>query len=379
MAAESPIDVGPLMAGIDGEVGTADQDPASEWPEVDVVVVAHNGGDALRSAVQSILASRRVRAQVLVVDNASSDGSLDALDRLSGRLADGGSGRHGPAVSVLRLARNVGYGAGFNAGLARTTSPWVACANQDIVLHPDTLRFLVESATEGEAQLGASAIVGPRIVRPDGSTTETCHSIPSLGEECRRLLFSAKWRDAVTPEPAATARWVRCGWVSGVFLVGRRAVFEDLGGFDPDYFMYVEDLDLFRRLQDAGACCLWEPRVTVVHGGGVDPATRGAISGEMYALTLWNIGRYFEQHEPHASALKTTAVLGAGVIGASMRAALWSGRALRSRLRGTGGRQASDENAWGLARMFARAAYLSAGALVTGRMPKRVRRQIGRI
>jgi GT2 family glycosyltransferase len=336
----------------------------TEWPEVDVIVVAHNGGVGLHVAVLSILASRGVRPNVVVVDNVSSDGSIGLLDGL--------------LSTVVKLPANLGYGAGFNAGLAQTTSHWVACSNQDIVLHPDTLRVLIESATEAEKELGTPAIAGPRITRPDGSTSETCHAIPSFGQECKRLVSSSRVsRNVESADVDATRRWVRCGWVSGVFLVGRRAVFERVGGFDPDYFMYVEDLDLFRRVHDAGGCCLWEPRVTVVHEGGVDPTTRGAVSGEMYALTLWNIRRYFEQHEPTGSGIKGMVVLGAGLVGASLRAILWSSRALRTRRRKEGERDATDENASGLARMFATGAYLCGIALITGRLPKRVREKMG--
>jgi N-acetylglucosaminyl-diphospho-decaprenol L-rhamnosyltransferase len=335
-----------------------------ELPDVDVVIVAHNGGVALRTAVQSIQESHGVRPNVVVVDNSSSDGSIDALDK--------------KAVTVIRLPQNIGYGAGFNVGLGATTSQWVACSNQDIVLDRDALRVLIATAAESEETSGTPAVVGPRIVRPDGSTTETCHAIPSLGQECLRLLFSARVSRNIIPIGDGPAtRWIRCGWVSAVFIVGRRSLFERVGGFDPDYFMYVEDLDLFRRLRDAGACCLWEPRVSVVHSGGIDPTTRGAVSGEMYALTLWNIRRYFKQFEPDPSGLKGAAVLGAGLVGATLRASLWSGRALWARCsRSAGG--VRSESADGLARMFSTGAYLSAIALVTGRVPKRVRQKIGR-
>jgi N-acetylglucosaminyl-diphospho-decaprenol L-rhamnosyltransferase len=344
---------------------TVDELDTQGWPEVDVIVVAHNGGPGLAAAVLSILASRGVRPNVVVVDNLSSDGSIDRLETVR--------------PTVVRLAANVGYGAGFNAGLAATRSEWVACANQDIVLHPETLQMLIASATEAEEESGFPAIAGPRIIRPDGSTSETCHAIPSFGQECKRLLLSARVsRNVVPADGTGTPKWVRCGWVSGVFLVGRRETFEAVGGFDPDYFMYVEDLDLFRRVHDAGGCCVWEPRVTVVHRGGVDPTTRGAVSGEMYALTLWNLRRYFRRHEPAAAGAKGTAVLLAGVLGASMRAVMWSGRALRTRRRHESERVASDENASGMARMFASGAYLCGVSLVTGRIPKRVRKTMGR-
>lgn len=339
--------------------------PVPEGPEgraiidVDVVMVSYNGGARLEQAVRSVLQDNEVRARVIIVDNDSTDGSIDAIEE--------------PNATILRLPANVGYGAGFNAGLRYGSAPWVVCSNQDIAVSTGTLRTLIETVLSHEARTGSDVIASPRIVRPDGSTSETGHAIPTFRKACFALLVGAPGGRNVIEADPLDPQPVECGWVSAVFLLGRRSVFEKLNGFDPEYFMYVEDLDFFRRLRDRGGICVWDPRVCVVHYGGVGPEGRGAISAAMYARALWNIHRYFEKHEPRRGRLSGLAVLTAGAGGAAGRALLWYVRAARAGCRGAEDRTAIDVNAGGLARMFGNAALWCAIAAATGRLPSRLR------
>lgn len=273
-------------------------------PSVDVVVVAHNGARTIGRAISSLMASTGVRVRVLVVDNAS----VDDTAALAG---------HAGAV-VLRLPSNVGYGAGFNVGFSSATATWVVCANQDISVEPSALHELIAAALQDEVESGRPCIAGPRLVDNEGRTAETGHRLPSaLGQAIAFVLGErrARLRNVLPNAPHA----MRCGWVSGAFLLAKRATFEAVGAFDSAYFMYVEDVDIFARLARVGGHCLWVPAAAVHHFGG----SQKAISPKLYAGALCNWARYFRRHHGR---LASVFVFLASLVGSVARVPIWLAR-----------------------------------------------------
>jgi N-acetylglucosaminyl-diphospho-decaprenol L-rhamnosyltransferase len=309
------------------------------FPSVSVIIVSYNGAGMLPGAIQSILGSHDVRIRCIVVDNASTDNSATVAEQLG--------------ASVHRLAENVGYGGALNVGLGFADAEWVVCANQDVSVHPDAVRDLVDAALEHDTACGNDCIVGPRLLWPEGETAETCHDVPSLFEQSLTMLFGERVGGTRNSHPDVE-RTRHCGWVSAVFILGRRETFASLGGFDPSYFMYVEDLDLFTRLRRQGGHCLWVPTARVVHlrSGGRVP------SPVLHAHALWNWRRYYTRHSRRAGHVAGLAILAAGIVGSLMRGALWSVRSVRG-----------DDDARELARMFVVGALLSVRCLVKGRSP----------
>jgi len=324
-------------------------------PEVDAIVVAYNGGHGLLAAVESLLGSEDVVLNVIVVDNASTDDSIAALQGLP--------------VNLVALKHNVGFGAGFNVGFYRSHAPWAVCVNQDTLVRPNTLRLLIETSQSDIAD-GVPVIAAPCITRLDGTIVETCHRLPSLWSQCKALMLGERFGTRnIVPPSAVDKGPVLCDWVSAVLILGSRETFARLKAFDETYFMYVEDIDFFFRLKQLGGRCIWQPRAVVTHSGGVDPATRGAVSGELYGLTLWNLKRYFQKRAGYAPRFQGAVILAAGCLGSALRCLMWSGR----RLLGMRRQKQGDTAMQGaMACMFAGGARAAATALVTGRVPSRI-------
>ncbi len=223
---------------------------------VGAVVVNHNARDELLECVASLRAEGV--GQVVVADNASADGSGEAL-----ALAD-------PGAVFLAGGRNAGYGAGANRGLARLGTEMVLVCNPDLVVHPGAVEALV-AALDHDPRL---ALVGPRLENPDGSLYPSARSFPSLldaaGHAFLGLLapgnrFSRRYKLADWDH--ASVRGV--DWVSGACFLARRQALEALGGFDESYFMYLEDVDLCWRARQAGWEVSYEPAAAVTHEQGV--------------------------------------------------------------------------------------------------------------
>ncbi len=219
------------------------------------VVVNHNAGSLLLECVASLRAAGI--AEIIVVDNASDDGSLVAL-------ADAD-----PAVTLLPTGRNLGYGAAANLGVARSASACVLVCNPDLLVDPACpARLLAVVASEPDV-----ALVGPCIREPDGTRYPSARRIPSVTDATGHALFGLFW-----PTNPWSARYRGDGidrsvpgeaeWLSGACLLVRASAFASVGGFDPGYFMYVEDLDLAWRIRRAGWRVRYEPSAEVTHVRG---------------------------------------------------------------------------------------------------------------
>jgi N-acetylglucosaminyl-diphospho-decaprenol L-rhamnosyltransferase len=223
---------------------------------VSAVTVSYNSASDLPDCIRSLRAEGL--DEIVVVDNASSDGSPAAAV-----AADG-------AVTVVETGANLGFGTGINRGVDRTTGDYLLLLNPDTVVEPGTVKALVE-ALDRDPGL---AVVGPRIENLDGTLYPSVRRFPdmvvALGHAFVGLVwptnpFTRRYRmlDLDHDRPAADV-----DWVSGACMLVRRAAFDAVSGFDEAYFMYVEDVDLCWRLGQAGWRIGYEPGGRVVHALG---------------------------------------------------------------------------------------------------------------
>jgi N-acetylglucosaminyl-diphospho-decaprenol L-rhamnosyltransferase len=223
---------------------------------VSAVVVSYNSATYLTDCLRS-LRSEGV-SEVVVVDNASSDGSVAAA--------------HGadPDATVVETGGNLGFGTAANRGVAATGSPYVLIMNPDTVVEPGTVKALSE-ALDRDAGL---AVVGPRIENVDGTLYPSVRRFPDL-----TVAFGHAFLGLVWPANPYTRRYRMLDWdhdrpandvdwVGGACVMVRRVAFDVVAGFDEEYFMYVEDVDLCWRLGLAGWRVGYEPGGRVVHALG---------------------------------------------------------------------------------------------------------------
>ena len=232
-------------------------------PQVSAILVNYNAGGELAVALQSIADELAGYSwEAVVVDNASSDGS--------GAVAVA----FAPNVRLLQNVENVGFARGVNQGLAVTAAPLV------LIMNPDCR--LVAGAFAGlHSQLmmsPACAVVGPRILDPDGSVQGSARGDPDMftglfgrNGTLRRVLpdLAVSKRNVVSDMAATTGEAsLVVDWLSGACLLARRDALLRVGGFDERYFLYWEDADLCRRLRGLGYEIRYVPAVTAIHRVG---------------------------------------------------------------------------------------------------------------
>ena len=221
-----------------------------------VVAVTYSPGETLPGFVTSLAAATTRPVDVVLADNGSTDGVPEQV-----------AAEHAH-VRLLRTGGNLGYGAAVNAGLADVREGYALVANPDVRFEPGSVDELFAVARRWPR----AATVGPGIRTPEGELYPSARDLPRLSTGVGHALLGWVW-----PANPWTARYRReretprerpAGWLSGSCLLVDLAAFHSVGGFDPGYFMYFEDVDLAERLGRRGWLNVYAPSAVVVHEGG---------------------------------------------------------------------------------------------------------------
>lgn len=244
-------------------------------PPVSIVMVNYNGGALLMEAVRAVLLSS-VPVEVVVGDNASMDGSIQALRRELGNDS---------RLRVVDNRRNLGFARANNLCLKEVSGNYILFLNPDCIVRPDTIRDMLEVMTA----CPEAGMAGCLIRNPDGSEQAGCRrSDPTPWRTMVQVLYVNRFlprhrrmrtfvmKDAPLPDGP-----VPVDAVSGAFMLARREAVEEVGPLDEGYFVHCEDLDWCLRFRDAGWKVLFVPGVEVVH-------YKGTCSKENPVRVLWH-------------------------------------------------------------------------------------------
>jgi len=251
--------------------------PGASLARVTAILVNYNSGPWLARSVRALKGRGARFPKVIVLDNASDDGSVDDLQAM-------------PGLEVLRLSENLGFGRGVNRAFERVETDYMLIINPDCLLVAEALTTLVSDLDahpeagmasgrifdmSGNEQRGSRRqLPGPRRV-----LNEVFRFRPGLGVDLIHLPAPLE------PGPVEA--------VSGACMLVRTKAFEQLGGFDPGFPMHFEDLDLMARLQQAGWTVRLVPTVAISHAGGVSSRRRPVQVMLAKHRGLW---RYLNKH-----------------------------------------------------------------------------------
>ena len=249
-------------------------------PTVTVVVITYNSGDSITSTIASLEAALSdIDAEIVVVDNASEDDTVE-LAR---------SSMHGGRV--IANDGNWGYAKAANVGLRHARGAYTLIMNDDAQLDSQTVGRLIE-VHQSDSRIG---LVGPRIVDAEGNPTHSARlAYPGPAEEWMRLGDIATRRSQGTDYPAESKPMV-VKWLIAACVLGNTEQLRQVGGFNEEFFLYGEDIDLGRRLSALGLSSVTVPDAVCVHIGGVstekthtaDARTRRQVKGRSTYYRLW--------------------------------------------------------------------------------------------
>jgi GT2 family glycosyltransferase len=242
------------------EIRTAE---GSSDPVVSVLVISYNTRDMTLECLRSLEATTRTPHEVIVLDNASSDGSADAI-------AATFPPEECPHIRLIRSEKNLGFAGGNNAAALHASGCYILLLNPDTVVLEGAVDNLLAFARE----VPHAKIWGGRTLFPDGRLNpSSCWQRMTLWNVfCRTSGLASLFPNSRLFNPESYPGWDRdsvraVDLVTGCLLLIERDFWNELGGFDLDYFMYGEEADLCMRAQKAGAGPYITPEATIVHYG----------------------------------------------------------------------------------------------------------------
>jgi GT2 family glycosyltransferase len=244
--------------------------------EVSIVIVSYNVSELLRNCLNSIV-EQSVAAEIIVVDNCSSDKSVQMVrEEFS-------------LVHLITNQKNVGFSAANNQGLEVSTAPYILLLNPDTEISIGGLRKLLDFAkTQTE-----NTLIGPKLLNTDGTLQKSAWKKPSPFSMIKEALFVnvilgngeyAEWKYKAQFEP---------GMISGAAMLFPRALFKQVGGLDPKLF-WMEDADFCTRVRMQGGKVVYYPEVEITHhsGGSSKKNLTLVISNQLISKLKYYVKHY---------------------------------------------------------------------------------------
>ena len=259
----------------------------NDVPDITVVVVSYNTGHLLDRLFSALAAAQgSLRIQTIVVDNASRDNSVELLRSKY------------PTVELIENPTNPGFGRANNQALPKIRGKYVLLLNTDAFVSPDTLSKTL-SFMEANPQCG---ILGVKLVGEDGTLQPSCRYFPTPWN----VFLTSTGLDRFFPNTPLVddmkwdhSRIRECDWVPGCYYLTRKQLVDQIGLFDPRFFLYYEEVDHCRRAHEAGWKVYFFPSTQVVHIGGESAKADAALTSagrQIERLQIESELLYFRKH-----------------------------------------------------------------------------------
>ena len=247
-------------------------------PKLSIVILAWNNCQDLSNCIDSIAKTYKEYYQLIIIDNASTDSTLEYISELESKLD-----RNKVLLTIIRNKSNLGYAAGNNVALGSIKGVYTLWLNQDIVVKEHGIQNLVNFLDKESGY----AMVAPQLQYPDGKVQKSCRQLPTLGHILNSIL-NLKWDDRFDYTKSQ-----ECEQPMASAIMVRTKIMKELGGFDshPDYWLFFNDVDLSKNLQSRGYKTYYLEEAKMYHNHGASTKKLWNIKKRLYWQRGFN--RYF--------------------------------------------------------------------------------------
>lgn len=253
--------------------------------KLSIVIISFNTKRIILDCLRSIYATAAdLNPEVIVIDNASTDGSLQAIKQQF------------PQVKLIQNKTNLGFTQANNQGIKASRGEYIMLLNSDTLVKPGAIQKLIKFM-DNHSRVGIAA---PQLLNPDGSIQPNGGYLPRLSNIIAWMLFIDDlpfikpwfWSYQLRYLPKFS-RTREMGWLQGAALVLRRQTLEEVGPLDENIFMYGEDVEICYRTRQAGWQVMLLPQAQIIHQGFRSGSPQKAILGEYQGLKY-----IFQKHKP---------------------------------------------------------------------------------
>lgn len=296
--------------------------------DVSIIIVNFNTKNLTVACLNSVIKhTKGVVYEVIVIDNASTDGSFEEIQKIAKKHKN---------IHLVKSSKNLGFGGGNNLGMERARGRYILLLNSDTKLHEDSISKMIEWMDEHNM----AGVATCKLTNPDGSTQATGGSLPSLFKIFSWSLFLDDlpvWSKIFGSYHPHAPRSIfgsgyynkihQQGWVTGAFMLIRHEAYISVGGFDSKFFMYTEDVEYSFRIRCQGWQIWYVPITSILHIGGASSFGEGvefsdgvvgkerSIVGEFEGLKLFYKKHLPKQYHVARTILKIGALLRVVVFG----------------------------------------------------------------
>lgn len=226
--------------------------------QLSIIIVSWNVKDYLQQCLQSIYQyTHDISFEVIVVDNASSDGSADMV------------AQQFPQVHLICNAANRGFGYANNQGYKIATGEYVLFLNDDTAIHDNIFPTLIQRFKDYHDSREKIGMLGCKLLNPDGTQQDSVRKFPTvLGQTAILLKLHHSFPRLIASYMQTDFNYEheqRVDQIMGAFMLAPRAVLEQVGIFDEQFFNWFEEVDLQKRITQAGYDILYTPSVSCTH------------------------------------------------------------------------------------------------------------------
>lgn len=253
--------------------------------DVSIIIVSFNTKKLTVSCVRSVITyTKGVTYEIIVVDNNSTDGSVEALSKLKSK------------TKIIKNKENKGFGSANNEGIKKAKGRYILLLNSDTHVSSNVVGEMVRWM-DGKEEIGVSSC---KLLNKDGSIQGTGGYFPTLIRvfswmTIQDIPFVDRFIDPFHPMKEKSRQKANhfydvpqeLDWITGAFMLVRKDVFDEVGLFDEDYFMYTEEVDLCYRIKKNGWKVYYDPQWSIVHWGGASSTSEFAVLHEYEGIKLF--------------------------------------------------------------------------------------------
>ncbi|MGQ9819108.1 MAG: glycosyltransferase family 2 protein [Candidatus Kapaibacteriales bacterium] len=251
--------------------------------DFDFIIISHNNKDLTKQAIESVYESTILPKKIILVDNFSTDGTIEYVKEKF------------PKVYIIQNKNNLGYAYAVNRGFEVSQSSVVIISNNDVIISKDVFELLINDLVTNP-KIG---VIGVLQKYPNGKRQHSYGVIPGVCSAIGELLFveSIKSRVINNFYLKISGNYIlKVGYVDGAFMAIRREAFNEVNGFDENFFFYFEESDFCKRVQDKGWLVCIDLRGEIIHYRGQYSSNKTGLEYHRIKLFVESLNKYSTKH-----------------------------------------------------------------------------------